>query len=79
MDYENHSIDPTSLESWVINKCDQWRDHYESNYKERFDEYYRLWRGQWAVEDTMRSSERGENGLILRMTFKINRTLTFLF
>ena len=58
MDYENHSIDPTSLESWVINKCDQWRDHYESNYKERFDEYYRLWRGQWAVEDTMRSSER---------------------
>ena len=58
MEYENHSIDPTSLESWVINKCDQWRDHYESNYKERFDEYYRLWRGQWAAEDTMRSSER---------------------
>ena len=58
MEYENHSIDPTSLESWVINKCDQWRDHYESNYKEKFDEYYRLWRGQWAAEDTMRSSER---------------------
>jgi len=58
MEYENQSIDPTSLESWVINKCDQWRDHYESNYKERFDEYYRLWRGQWAAEDTMRQSER---------------------
>jgi len=58
MEYENHSIDPTSLESWVINKCDQWRDHYESNYKERFDEYYRLWRGQWSAEDSMRSSER---------------------
>ena len=58
MEYENHSIDPTSLESWVINKCNQWRDHYESNYKERFDEYYRLWRGQWAAEDTMRASER---------------------
>ena len=58
MEYENHAIDPTSLESWVINKCDQWRDHYEANYKERFDEYYRLWRGQWAAEDTMRSSER---------------------
>jgi hypothetical protein len=58
MEYENHSIDPTSLESWVINKCDQWRDHYEGNYKEKFDEYYRLWRGQWAAEDTMRSSER---------------------
>lgn len=58
MEYENHSIDPTSLESWVINKCDQWRDHYESNYKEKFDEYYRLWRGIWAAEDTMRQSER---------------------
>jgi len=58
MEYENHSIDPTSLESWVINKCDQWRDHYEANYKERFDEYYRLWRGQWAAEDSMRQSER---------------------
>lgn len=58
MEYENHAIDPTSLESWVINKCDQWRDHYEANYKERFDEYYRLWRGQWAAEDTMRNSER---------------------
>ena len=58
MEYENQSIDPTSLESWVINKCDQWRDHYEANYKERFDEYYRLWRGQWAAEDSMRNSER---------------------
>ena len=58
MEYENNSIDPTSLESWVINKCDQWRNHYEGNYKEKFDEYYRLWRGQWAAEDTMRSSER---------------------
>jgi hypothetical protein len=58
MEYENNSIDPTSLESWVINKCDQWRNHYEGNYKEKFDEYYRLWRGQWAAEDTMRQSER---------------------
>ena len=58
MQYENKTVDPTSLESWVINKCDQWRDHYESNYKERFDEYYRLWRGQWAAEDSMRNSER---------------------
>jgi len=58
MEYENQTIDPTSLESWVINKCDQWRDHYEGNYKEKFDEYYRLWRGQWAAEDSMRQSER---------------------
>jgi hypothetical protein len=59
MDYENRSdINIGSLESWVVTKCDQWRDHFESNYKEKFDEYYRLWRGIWALEDSMRNSER---------------------
>jgi hypothetical protein len=47
-----------TLESWVINKCDQWRDHYESNYAEIHDEYYRIWRGIWDRSDTMRDSER---------------------
>jgi hypothetical protein len=47
-----------SLEGWVINKCQGWRDHFESNYSEKFDEYYRLWRGQWAAEDRTRESER---------------------
>jgi hypothetical protein len=58
MTYEDEiSIDST-LEGWVIGKCNQWRDHFESNYSERFDEYYRLWRGIWAEEDSMRKSER---------------------
>jgi len=43
---------------WVMAKCNQWRDHYESNYAEKFEEYYRLWRGIWAAEDSMRHSER---------------------
>ena len=47
-----------SLEEWVMTKCDNWRDHYESNYEERFDEYYRLWRGQWDPANTQRASER---------------------
>tara|TARA_R110002020_G_scaffold205879_1_gene410593 strand:+ start:1497 stop:3611 length:2115 start_codon:yes stop_codon:yes gene_type:complete len=47
-----------SLEEWVMGKCDEWRDHYESTYSQRFDEYYRLWRGQWSTEDSQRSSER---------------------
>ena len=40
------------------NKVDQWRDHYSANYEEKFDEYYRLWRGIWAAEDKTRESER---------------------
>ncbi len=47
-----------NLEDWVIDKCQSWRDHYESNYSQKFDEYYRLWRGQWAAEDKTRDSER---------------------
>jgi len=48
------------LEGWVIDKCESWRDHFESNYSEKFDEYYRLWRGQWAAEDKTRQSERSK-------------------
>ena len=46
------------LENWVIDKCEGWRNHFESNYSQKFDEYYRLWRGQWAAEDKTRESER---------------------
>jgi hypothetical protein len=49
-----------TLEGWVMTKCDSWRDHYEANYSERFEEYYRLWRGQWAAEDQVRSTERSK-------------------
>jgi len=58
MDYENDISLGSTLEGWVIGKCNQWRDHFESNYSEKFDEYYRLWRGIWAEEDSMRQSER---------------------
>ena len=58
MQYENFDDQSNTLEGWVINKCNQWRDHYDSNYSEKHDEYYRLWRGIWAKEDSMRQSER---------------------
>ena len=48
------------LEGWVVEKCQGWRNHFESNYAEKFDEYYRLWRGQWAAEDKTRQSERSK-------------------
>lgn len=59
---EIYSPDPLmiqeSLEEWVMTKCEDWRDYYESNYEERFEEYYRLWRGQWDPNDSQRGSER---------------------
>ena len=59
---EIYSPDPLmaqqSLEEWVMTKCENWRDYYESNYEEKFEEYYRLWRGQWDPVDSERASER---------------------
>jgi len=49
-----------TLESWVMAKCRDWRDHYETNYEKKFDEYYRLWRGIYASEDRNRESERSQ-------------------
>jgi len=47
-----------TLEGWVINKCQGWRNHFDTNYSSKFDEYYRLWRGQWSSLDKTRDSER---------------------
>ena len=47
-----------TIESWVVGKIQSWRDYYDSVYKNDFEEYYRIWRGEWAVEDRTRSSER---------------------
>ena len=62
MEDKLYSPDPLmiqeSLEDWVMTKCEDWRDSYQSNYEEKFDEYYRLWRGIWAAEDQQKQSER---------------------
>ena len=46
------------LEDWVLSKCEDWRDHYETNYEDKHEEYFRLWRGIWDGGDTLRESER---------------------
>lgn len=56
-DYEKNSPDQ-KVEAWVMDKVEQWRDHYSANYEQKFDEYYRLWRGIWSGEDKTRESER---------------------
>ena len=45
------------LSSWVSNKVTQWEDHRNTNYLNKWDEYYRIWRGIWAGEDKTRASE----------------------
>ncbi len=57
---EEDTLFDESLEDWVMDKVDRWRDFFEANYQEKFDEYYRLWRGIWAHEDKTRDSERSK-------------------
>ena len=49
-----------ALAEWVMGKCQDWRDHYESNYSQKHDEYMRLFRNKWSAEDSERGSERSK-------------------
>ena len=55
LDKEEYSNEET-VESWVMEKCNHWRDHFTNNYEEKFDEYNRLWRGHFSEEDKTRNS-----------------------
>ena len=48
------------LVSWVMGKCNDWRDYYEANHAPRHEEYMRLYRNQWSKEDQERQSERSK-------------------
>tara|TARA_R110002167_G_scaffold242380_1_gene447991 strand:+ start:45 stop:2006 length:1962 start_codon:yes stop_codon:yes gene_type:complete len=47
-----------ALASWLNYRLDSWRNHRNINYIPMWDEYYRLWRGIWSVEDKTRDTER---------------------
>jgi hypothetical protein len=55
---DNYDLFDETLEGWVMSTCDGWRDNFETNYKERFEEYYRIFRGEWSPQDKTRDSER---------------------
>ena len=50
----------SGLEDWISSKAEEWRNHYETNYADKNEEYYRLWRGIWSGGDTLRESERSK-------------------
>lgn len=46
------------LASYVTEKVEAWKTWRDNNYKDRWDEYYRLFRGFWTEKDKNRNSER---------------------
>jgi len=46
------------LLDFVVEKTDQWRDWRNTNFLSKWEEYERLWRGEWDAGDKTRDSER---------------------
>ncbi len=48
------------LAEWMESVLQEWRWHYEANYADKHEEFYRLWRGIYAEQDKTRQSERSK-------------------
>ena len=48
------------LAGWVVSKVRDWEDYRNTNFRAKWNEYYRLWRGLWKSEDKTRESERSQ-------------------
>lgn len=59
-DQHREPASSTSLVSWVMVRVSSWEDHRKQNFDNKWDEYYRLWRGIWKAEDRARDSERSK-------------------
>ena len=62
LEKQNSFYEPTEndleLANWVVSHTDRWRDYRDQNYLDRWLEFERIFRGQWAPEDRTRDSER---------------------
>ena len=56
--WEEPTESDKELLEFVVDHCSRWRDYRDTNYLDQWDEYERIFRGQWAPEDKTRDSER---------------------
>jgi hypothetical protein len=57
-EYDEPTQSDKGLTAFVVDHCDRWRDWRDTNYLEKYLEYERIFRGEWASEDKTRESER---------------------
>lgn len=50
----------SELLSWVKARVDRWREFRDSQHKDKWDEFYRIWRGIHVDSDKTRKSERAK-------------------
>lgn len=46
------------LASWIMERVDYWEEWRNTNYLQKWDEYYRIWRTEWSDMDRERMVER---------------------
>jgi hypothetical protein len=56
--FEEPTENDKELVSWVVDHIERWRDFRDNNYMDSWEEYERIFRGQWAESDSTRDSER---------------------
>jgi len=57
-DFDEPTENDKELIAFVVDHCDRWRDYRNVNFLPQWEEYERIFRGEWAVEDKTRDSER---------------------
>jgi hypothetical protein len=57
-DFDEPTENDKELIDFVVQHCDRWRDYRNVNFLPQWEEYERIFRGEWAVEDKTRDSER---------------------
>jgi hypothetical protein len=59
-DYDQPTEADKELLAFVVDHCNRWRDWRDTNYLSLWEEYERIFRGEWASEDKTRESERSK-------------------
>lgn len=57
-EFEEPTESDKELVEWVVSHTDRWRDYRNTNFLADWEEYERIFKGEWAAEDKTRDSER---------------------
>ena len=56
--FEQPTESDKELVTWLTGHLDKWRQYRDNNFTDDWEEYERIFRGEWAAEDKTRDSER---------------------
>ena len=58
--FEEPTESDKELVSWITGHTDKWRIYRDNNFTDKWEEYERIFRCEWAAEDKTRDSERSK-------------------